>query len=178
MVLSETGRVLLEKNLLVLRGEVNDKMVEYVIECIEILKAKDSPEIIVEITSGGGNVSAGLSIFDILRLYPGQKTGKVIICAHSMAAIILQACDKRLCAKHAKVLIHHISQSSVSLDILRSKKRIQETLEDMEKNQRFIYDVLCKRTGQSMAMIKKTCAEEIYMSASEAVKFGLVDKII
>lgn len=178
MALNNVDAGLLKNRIIDLKGEMENEMADYVRECLKILKSENNPDIIVEISSGGGSVRVGLTIYDMLRLYPGKKTGKVIGAAHSMAAVVLQACNKRLCAKHAQMMIHHISQSSVSLDTLRSKKRIKETLDSMEEDQKFIYEVLCKSTGQNRATIKKVCSEEKYMTAEEAMQFGLVDKVI
>ena len=75
-------------------------------------------------------------------------------------------------------MIHHIYRGEVSLDVLRSKKRTQEVLESMEVSQGQIYEILCKRTEKTQATIKKVCTENRDMTAQEALKFRLIDKII
>ncbi len=178
MNLKDVDSRLLENGILDIRGDVNGDMADYVRECLRILRSKGSPEIIVEISSNGGHVDIGLMIFDMLRLYPGKKIGKVVNFARSMAAVILQACDRRLCSKHSRIMIHHIYRGEVSLDVLRSKKRTQEVLESMEVSQGQIYEILCKRTEKTQATIKKVCTENRDMTAKEALKFRLIDKII
>jgi ATP-dependent protease ClpP protease subunit len=176
--MNEEDLGLLENGIIDLSGEVDYEMADYVRECFRILKSKGSPDITIEITSAGGDVGIGLSILDMLRLYPGKKTGKVIGFARSMAAVILQACDKRLCAKHAVMMIHHLYKNEVSLDVMRDPKKARKTLEEMEESQNWIYEVLCKRTKKRKAVIKKICEEERDLTANEALNLGLIDKVI
>lgn len=178
MGLNDVEYRLLEKGIIDLRGSVNEEMLNYVRECLKILESKGSPDIDVKITSPGGSCGVALIIWDMLRLYTGKKTGKVIGYAHSMAPVILQACDKRLCAMHARIMIHHIYQDEVSLDILRDSKKTQNILKEMEEEQGRIYRILCRSTKKRQAVIRKVCAERRFMTAKEALEFGLIDKII
>jgi ATP-dependent Clp protease, protease subunit len=177
-MLSEVQRGLIEQGIIDLSGDVDDEMADYVREALTILKAKGSPDITVEITSDGGDTDAGLNITDMLRLYSGKKSGKIIGFAHSMAAVILQVCDERLCARHATVMIHHLYHDEVSLDTMKSESRLKETIADMEKTQNRIYAIICDRTGKDRKTIRKKCKEERDMNAEEALNFGLIDKII
>ena len=169
---------LLDKNIIDLRDEISGDMAEYVREAILYLTIKESPPITIYITSGGGHVNAGLAIYDFLRLYPGQKTGIVAGFAKSMATIILQACDKRQCMLHSNLLIHHIQRNDVSLDDLRSPEKLKEVRDDLEKSQERLYEILCKKTGQSREKIKEVCEKDIDMTSEEAFDFGLIDEII
>ncbi|HPN54405.1 MAG TPA: ATP-dependent Clp protease proteolytic subunit [Candidatus Moranbacteria bacterium] len=178
MSLNDVNAGLLKKRIIEISGDTEENMENYVHECLRTLKSEGNPDVTIEIKSNGGRVDIGLNIFDMLRLYSGKKTGKVVGFARSMAAVILQACDKRLCAKHAKIMIHHISRGSVSLDVMRDKKKMKETLAATEESQDFIYDVLCKSTKHDKSTIKKVCAEDRDMTAKEALRFGLIDKII
>lgn len=169
---------LVEHNMIDLSGEIDEKMADYVREAIAIFKSKGCPEITLEITSSGGDVEVGLSIADMIRLYSGKKTGKVIGFARSMAAVILQVCDERLCARHAMVMIHHLYQNEISLDVMRSPKKLKRTITDMEKTQNRIYAILCNRTKKDRKTIRKKCQEECNMTAEEALEFNLIDKIV
>jgi len=169
---------LINRNIIDLRGEVNEAMAFYVRECLVRLIAKDSPDIHVFISSKGGDVPFGLDIYDMLSVYAGKKIGTVFIYAYSMASTILQACDERRCAKNASILIHHISRKFISLDDLRDKKRLKNIRHEMEKHQKRIYEILCQKTGKPKVEVVKTCAEDRTMTAEEAMVFGLVDKII
>ena len=176
--LTEKERKLLDKGIIDLCGEVNQEMVFYVRACIVELKANDNPDIEILISSGGGRVKFGLDIYDMIRMYKGQTTGKVFQGAHSIAAIILQGCDKRLITKHSEIMIHHISINQVSLDVLRNRKKVEELKKDMERDQQSLYDILSEKTGHLKSVIKAKCAKEYFMSAEEALEFGLVDEII
>jgi len=159
-------------------GEVNKDMYRYVRTAIRYLLSRGSPEIRVLISSPGGLVDAGLDIYDELRLYPGRKTATVNDNAASMGALILQACDLRQCARHSHILIHHISTGNVTLDTLRSKKKLKNMVDSMEADQKRLYDILATRTGKSVKKISSACKKDEYMTAKEALGFGLIDEIV
>lgn len=168
---------LLSKGVVVLDGEVGGKMVDHVYRCLAVLEGRGSPDIEVRIYTGGGSVRAGLDIYDALRRYKGKKSGVVYAYARSMGAIILQACDTRICLPHARVLIHHISTESVSLDDLEDPDRLAKLLASMRKDQEALYAILAKYTGKIVEEIRAACQKDQDMFAEEALAFGLVDQI-
>ena len=159
-------------------GDVESPMFAYVRSAVMFLRSRNAPDVQVFITSPGGNVDVGLDVYDLLRLYPGKKTATVYDKAASMGAMILQACDVRRSAKHSHILIHHISRGFISLDVLRSKKKSAEWREDMEKSQKRLYDILSERTGKTVSQIRAACAKDEFMTAQEALEFGLIDEIV
>lgn len=163
---------------LIIDDDITRKTFEQVAGSIMYLMAKKSPPVKIIINSSGGEVNAGLDIYDILRLYEGTKVGLVVDCAASMAAVILQACTVRTCAQHASILIHHVSRSNITLDQLRSARKTREVRESMEKSQAKLYAILTRRTGQTVSRIRKVCALDKHMTAREALKFGLIDEIV
>lgn len=163
---------------LIISGDVENPMIQRVREAFSILLAKGSPDLDLIIDSNGGSTVTGLDIYDIIRLYPGKITGKVMGNAASMAAIILQACKVRQCALHSEILIHHVSRRNVSLDIMKSKKKRDKVIAEMEKPQKRLYDILLQTTKQTKAAIVKACRLNKQMSAEEALAFGLIDQII
>jgi ATP-dependent Clp protease protease subunit len=168
---------LLERNTIYIGGEVDVDMIVYVREAILRLTAKGSPDITLLITSEGGSVDIGLDIYDILEGYSGKKTAIVFGYAHSMAAIILQACQKRIAKRHARILLHHISKTQISLDALRDQKKTKDIRAELEKSQKLLYKILVDRTKHSVEEIKAVCAKDQSMSANEALAFGLIDEI-
>jgi ATP-dependent Clp protease, protease subunit len=150
----------------------------YVAKALKFLTARDSPDVKIIIDSNGGETVPGLDIYDAIRLYKGKKNGVVLSRAFSMGAIILQACDKRSCARHAGVLIHHISKKNINLDELQDEQKREKIINDMLKNQKRLYDILVARTGKEESVIKEVCAKDKEMSSEEALGFGLVDEII
>src|SRR5258706_13842770 len=107
--LNELHRQLLDKNIIEIAGEVDADMIMYVREAMLRLIAKGNPDITVLINSNGGSVTCGLDIYDVLKYYTGKKTGIVQRFAKSMAAVILQACERRQTMRHSIIHIHHVS---------------------------------------------------------------------
>ena len=179
-ILSSLQRGLLEKRIIDLRDEVDDRMFEYVRECMALLSLKNNPPIHIKITSDGGSVTSCLFIHDLFRLYPGQKTGTVIGFARSTAAVILQACDKRQAAQNSLLLIHSvmISMSRVPLDEFNDTKEFGKRLKNSRADQERLYLILERRSGKSRSDIVALCKEDRDLSAEEALAFGLIDEII
>ncbi len=176
--LDDVALSLIEQNIIDLAGEVDDDMWDHVREALLRLRAKGSPDITIQISSIGGNVDAGLSIYDALRLYPGKTTGVVLGQAASMGAIVLQACNVRKCSIHSAILIHHVATEKVSIDILRDPKKLKLLLESGERKQAHLYTILCARAGKGVKRIRKACGRDKYMTAEEALNFGLIDEIV
>lgn len=176
--LTATQIELLDRNILYLEGDVCGKMADQIHLSLMELEAKGSPPIEVRICTGGGSVRAGLGVYDFLRQYRGKKTGIVWGYALSMGAIILQACDERLCLPHSSVLIHHVNTESVSLDELEDPDRLNLLRKSMQEDQETLYKILVARTGKSKEKVRKACKRDESMTAKEALEFGLVDRII
>jgi len=177
--LNETQRNLLQRNIIEITDEnIGGETFYYVREALLQLTARGSPDIQIFISCRGGMVDPGLDAYDMLRYYEGKKTGVVVGFAMSMAAIILQACDTRKAYQHAGILIHHIAQGSVSLDVLRSPKKTAELRNSLERSQQKQYKILSGKTGKTVEEISKACERDVAMSAEEAKEFGLIDEII
>lgn len=176
-ILTDLQAELLERNIIVLDGDVDEEMAGYVHECMLRLAVKDNPPITIRITSDGGDTENGLYIYDFLRLYPGKKTGIVIAFARSMAAIVLQACDVRQCPKNSVVLIHRVSQA-VKTDDLTDEAKLKETKKEMLVEEEKLWSILRERTKKSRRAIIAVCKKDREMSAAEALNFGLIDEII
>lgn len=146
-------------------------------DSLTLLTARGSPRIKILIDSAGGSVDAGLSIYDTLMAYQGGADGVVVGRANSMAAILLQACKNRRCARHGSVLIHHVFSENVSLDDLTSAARLKRLRRGSEKDQQRLYAILSKRTGKSIPDIRRTCRKDESMTSEEALAFGLIDEI-
>jgi len=173
----DTKEKLLDLNILTLEGTVNSEMIMFVKESLAKLMLRGSPMITVLISSSGGSVDIGLSIYDLLKLYPGEKTALVTCYAKSIATVIMQACERRLCTPNAMVMIHHISTDSISLDEIRDAERFKTIMHRMETRQSKIYAILMQRTRKTEDEIKKECAKDRDLFVPEAIAFGLVDGI-
>lgn len=168
----------LEKPEILITGEITTATYEYVALSLAYLRSRNSPPLKVTIDSGGGDVDPGLDIYDLIRLYEGETTALVVREAGSMAAVVLQACNKRHCAVQAGILIHHVSRKRVSLDVLTNKKRYETLVRNMQKSQERIYKILCERTKKPLKGIILECKKDRFMPSTEAKEFGLIDEIV
>ncbi len=172
-------RRLLEKDTLLIEDEINGKTIWYVREALQILFTRGSPPVKLHIASDGGEAVAGLHIYDLLRLYPGDITGVVEGAARSMAAVILQACKTRHILRHSVILVHGMRKSlALTVDELNDPKEVQEVIRRANEVQAQVYRILSERTKKSMDEIKALCARNMDMGAEEAKALGLVDEIL
>lgn len=176
--LSQVQAELLKKRIIDLHGDVDQNMFLYVREAFMRLTTEDSPDVMITITSNGGDVFIGLSIFDVIANYAGKKTGLVTGYARSMAVVILQACNLRKAARHSYFLTHHISRSSISLDVMRNKKKMSNARAELEKSQKRLYKILIDKTGKSQKEVTKLNREGKDITSEEALSFGLIDEVI
>jgi ATP-dependent Clp protease protease subunit len=162
----------------ILRGDVDADMEGYVFWAFAYLRSVGSPGVKVTVDSGGGSATRGQSIYDIIRLYEGQTTALVLSDAHSAASLIVQGCARRTMTRHAKMCIHNPSKQSVSLDVLSNTKRRTKLVSELTEYQRALIQGYMHRTGQTERVIKKKLAEDVMMTAQEALDFGLIDEIV
>jgi ATP-dependent Clp protease, protease subunit len=162
---------------IILSGEVNSDMRQYVYESMVYLMNRGSPDVEVIINSSGGDVKSGLDIYDALRMYSGKKKGIVSSKAESMAAVILQVCEDRHCCKHAHMLIHNGS-CRINYDTLLNDDALEKFKEQNRKNLSNLHDILASRTGRQELEIIERCKQERAMTSAEALDFGLIDQII
>jgi len=159
-------------------GEVNSEMLDNVCETLNDLTQAGSPDIEVIISSSGGYVEPGLDIIDQLGRYRGKKTAKVTRTAGSMAAIILQACDRRLCADNATIFVHNLYMENVGLDELHDQRQLKKLVKELEEDQEKMNRLVMKRTGMSRQKVVKIFKKKPTFSAKEALELGLIDQII
>lgn len=175
----EIDIALARKGIIMIDGDTEREMADHVHDSLTIARAEGHEELNIQISSNGGRVDLGLDIYDLIRLYPAKhRVGTVLGFARSMGAVILQACDHRMCARHAKVLIHYVSTSSVALDALKDKKRLTLAIARGEQDQQALDRILAHRTQKSVKEIRRMCAKDTDMNAEEALKFGLIDEIV
>ena len=167
---------LLKDRIIILGTGINDDVANTIIAQLLFLQAEDpKKDITMYIQSPGGHVTAGLAIYDTMQLIkPDVSTVCMGICA-SMGAVLLAggAKGKRFVLPHAEVMIHQPlggTQGQAS-DIILHANHIVKTRDTLN-------NILAKHTGQNIKTIEKDTDRDNFMSAAEAVKYGLVDKII
>jgi ATP-dependent Clp protease protease subunit len=165
------------ERILFLGSEVNDAIANSLVAQMLYLDSEDSSKpIYLYINSPGGSVTAGLAIYDTIQYV---KSDVVTICvglAASMGAFLLGAGTKgkRLALPHSRIMIHQplggTSQRQASdieieaREILRIKDMLNQSMADM--------------TGQELTKIEKDTDRDYFMSAAEAVEYGLIDRVI
>ena len=166
---------LLEERIIFITGEINDALANTVVAQLLYLEAKDSTkDIDVYINSPGGSVTAGLAIYDTMNFI---KCGVSTICigmAASMAAFLLSSGEKgkRFALPSSEIMIHQPlggAQGQAS-DIAIQAEHILK----IKKN---LNEILAKNTGKPYEEVEKDTDRDNYLSAEEALEYGLIDKI-
>ena len=166
---------LLEERIIFITGEINDALANTVVAQLLYLEAKDSTkDIDVYINSPGGSVTAGLAIYDTMNFI---KCGVSTICigmAASMAAFLLSSGEKgkRFALPSSEIMIHQPlggAQGQAS-DIKIQAEHI------LSINKR-LNEILAKNTGKPYEEVEKDTDRDNYLSAEEALEYGLIDKI-
>ncbi len=167
---------LLEDRIVFLRDPIDDEVANVVIAQVLFLAAKDpSKDIKLYINSPGGSVTAGFAVYDTIQYV---KCDVVTICigqAASMAAVLLAAGTpgKRSALPNARILIHQVFGGSQgqATDV---KIQTEELLRMRDQIDR----ILARHTGKTVKKIAKDTDRDYFMSAKEAVEYGLIDRII
>lgn len=170
---SET-KTFLEKRQLMLVGDITGQLQEKITSGILYLNTLNDEPIELLIDSCGGGVDAGLLICDAIKNSKASVRGIVTGFAHSMAFFILQACDKRLAYKHAKLMIHGFSSESFRID----DKNLMEKIEKCRKLLGGVLKEVSKKSGQKIKKIRKMSAIEKCFTADEARKLNFLDKVL
>ncbi|MDE6089005.1 MAG: ClpP family protease [Oscillospiraceae bacterium] len=156
-------------------GEINSQSAEEIIFSLRYL-AQQGKDVVLILNSPGGEVLPGLAIVDAVKAYPYQLSVLCMSLAASMGAIILASCPKgrRLILPHAKVMIH---EPLIAGGLGGSVTTIEKTAQSMVETKAILNQILAECTGRTMEEIDKATAFDNYMTAKEAIAFGLCDAI-
>ena len=167
---------LLKDRILFVQQEVTDEMAGLIIAELLYLE-KEDPEADIEIyiNSPGGSVSAGLAIYDTMRLIRCDVATISIGWSASIAAVLLAGgtAGKRYALPNSRIMIH---QASGGYRGTVSDARIY--LEEMNRNYEAILEILAFHTGKDREEIRRDSERDRWMSPGEAQAYGLVDKIL
>ena len=168
----------LKKRKVFLWGEVSDKSAREVTEKLLYLEAEEPGEpITFYINTPGGSITAGMAIYDTMRLIKAPITVVVTGMAASMGSILLCGADKgkRLLYPHSRVLIH---QPLISGQMIAAAVDIHIQAQEMERLRDELNAILAESSGQPLEKIKKDTDRDFYMTASEAIEYGLADDVV
>jgi len=167
---------LLKDRIVMLSGEVNDQVASTIVAQFLFLEAEDpEKDIYFYINSPGGVVTSGMAIFDTMNYIRPHVATICIGQAASMGAFLLSSGEKgkRYALPHARIMIHQPlggaqgQASDIAIqaeEILRMKKELNS--------------ILAKNTGQTVKAVEKDTDRDNFLSAKEALDYGLVDEVL
>ena len=166
---------LLKDRIIILNGEINDDSSNIVVAQLLYLDSLNNEDISIYINSPGGSITSGMAIYDTMNFVKSDVSTICIGMSASMAAFILTCGTKgkRYILPNSEVMIHQplggtqgqASDIKIATDrIIKLKHRINS--------------ILAKQTGQSLKKITSDTERDYFMNSNEALKYGLVDKII
>ena len=167
---------LLNDRIIFLSEEVNDTTASLVVAQLLYLEAQDpDKDIQFYINSPGGSVTAGMAIYDTMRYIKCDVSTICVGMAASMGAFLLAAGTKgkRMALPNAEIMIHQPSAGTQGqiTDMAIHLKRLQTIKERMNR-------ILAENTGRSIEEVTAACERDNFMSAEEALSFGLVDRVL
>lgn len=168
----------LKERKIFLWGEVNDESAQDITEKLLYLElVKPASPIDFFINTPGGSITAGMAIYDTMKLIKSPIRVIVTGLAASMGSILLCGAKKgnRLLYPSARVLIH---QPLIMGQIVAPAVDINIQANEMEKTRDELNKILAEASGQKIEKIKKDTDRDFYMNAHEAIEYGLADEIV
>ena len=166
----------MQDRIVLLGYPIDDHIANLIVAQLLFLEAQDpEKDIYMYINSPGGSVTAGMAIYDTMQYI---KPDVVTICigqAASMAAVLLAAGakGKRYALPHARIMIHQ------PLGGVRGQATdIIIHAEEIKRIKHMLNEILAFHTGQSLEKIERDVERDYFMSAQEALEYGIVDKVI
>ena len=182
-------KTLLGKRQIPLHGEIDRDCFEMVSRSLMYLNAKDpGAEIKLLIDSGGGNVGYGLAVYDAVVSSPAPVTGIVMGPAHSMAAVVLQGCTKRIATSNSNICVHNIStRVEISLTLVKDNvyaygeldlEKMHRDLSKDAKKLQSICKIISLRSRLAPSVVIDMLNSGNVISAEDALELGLIDEVI
>jgi len=167
---------LLRDRIIFLGGAIDDETANIIMAQLLFLDSEDAKkDIYLYINSPGGVVTAGMAIYDTIQYVKADVSTICIGQAASAAAVLLAAGakGKRFALPNARVMIHQVMGGAEG-----QATDVEIQTKEMLRIKRMINDILAKHSGQTLAKIEKDSDRDFYMSADEAKKYGLIDKVL
>ena len=167
---------LLNDRIIFLGEEVNDTTASLVVAQLLYLEAQDpDKDIQMYINSPGGSVTAGMAIYDTMQYMKCDVSTICIGMAASMGAFLLSsgARGKRIALPNAEIMIHQPSGGAQG-----QATEINIAAEHILKTRKKLNEILAANTGKPLETIERDTERDNYMSAQEAMEYGLIDRVI
>ena len=166
---------LLKDRIIFIGGEIDDDLANAVISELLFLDSQSNDEISIYINSPGGSITAGMAIYDTMNFVKSSISTICVGMAASMASVLLACGDKgkRYILPNSEVMIHQplggVNGQATEIKIVAD--RILYLRGKLNK-------LLADKTGQNIKRIEKDTERDYYLTANEALDYGLVDKIL
>ncbi|NLR09510.1 MULTISPECIES: ATP-dependent Clp endopeptidase proteolytic subunit ClpP [Lactobacillaceae] len=167
---------LLKDRIIMLSGPIEDDMANAIIAQLLFLDAQDSTkDISLYINSPGGVVSSGLAIYDTMNFIQSDVQTITLGMAASMASVLASSGTKgkRFALPHAQVMIHQPSGGAQG-----QQTEIEIAAREILKTRELINKILADNSGQPVERLNQDTERDNYLSAQEAVDYGLIDHIM
>lgn len=164
--------------IIILNGAVDEKSCSEIILQLLYLNSLDNKKpIYFYIHSNGGEINSGLAVYDTIQYIEAPVYTICVGLAASMGAFLLTCGAKRSALKHATILIH---QPRITLKGASSAKQseIKKIADGLIDSRNTLEEIMAKNIGVSIEQIHKDCENDNWMSAEEALKYGIIQEIV
>ncbi len=185
VVIEQSGRVersydiysrLLKDRIILLGDAIDDTVANSIVAQLLFLESQDpAKDVYMYINSPGGSVSAGLAIYDTMQHIKCDVSTIAVGQAASMAAVLLSggAKGKRLALPHSTIMIHQIMGGAEG-----RATDVEIRVKEMNNKKKMLNEILSYHTGQTMKKIEKDTERDFFMTAKEALKYGMIDEVL
>ena len=166
---------LLKNRIILLSGEIDDNLANVIIAELLYLDSISDDDIQLYINSPGGSITSGMAIYDTMNFIKSDVSTTCVGMAASMGAFLLSCGKKgkRYCLPNSEVMIHQplggVQGQATEIDIVA--KRILNLRQKLNT-------ILARNTKKTLKQIEKDTDRDYYMSAKEALEYGIIDKIL
>ncbi|HBS04933.1 MAG TPA: ATP-dependent Clp protease proteolytic subunit [Leptospiraceae bacterium] len=175
---SEIERKFLEKRQIYLWGGVDDDSARYLIDRLLYLEALDpGKDITLFINSPGGVITSGMAVVDTMNMIKSDVSTVCMGLAASMGAVLLTVGTpgKRKAWPHARIMIH---QPLISGQIVAPAIDIKIHAEEIRKTREEINRMIADTTGKPLEQVERDTDRDFYLTAKEAVDYGIIDSVM
>jgi ATP-dependent Clp protease protease subunit len=169
---------LLKDRIVFLGGAIDDTTANLIIAQLLFLSNEDTKsDIHLYINSPGGSITAGLAIYDTMQFLRCDVATYCVGQAASMAAILLAGgkADKRFLLANNRILLH---QPLISGELIGPATDLDIEAKEILRLRARLYDILASHSGQTPEKVENDCDRNLWLSAEEAIEYGLADRIL
>lgn len=166
---------LLKDRIIILSGEIDDNLANSVVAQLLYLDSVNHETIDLYINSPGGSITAGMAIYDTMNYIKSKVSTICVGMAASMAAFLLSSGEKkmRFILPNGEVMIHQPLGGAQG-----QATEIKIAAERILKLKKKLNEILSENTGQSISKIENDTERDYFLSADEALEYGLIDKVL